>query len=317
MSAHVIPPANDALDQARRFLAKMPWSENGEGYINIIWSETEPDDNKRFWSGRACRTLDEAIRVLSWIRSQPGRRDFYVCMSSQREAQEKTSRNGHKYLAPIRNQRNVVSLKSLYLDIDFKGGEHGYDTPGDAIKALAQFIKGIGLPRPSMIVKSGGGIHVYFCLSRVLTREEWQPFARALAEAGKHHGLKADYQVTIDSARLLRIAGTENNKQDTPRPVTLAGSPLELDYDPDHLWKALEPYKVATPVPAKSMPDPALFPPRAPLPAGVDDELSAGIDKREYTPVHLDDLAKECGFIREAIATGGRPIPTRCGTTQP
>ena len=36
MTAHVIPPANAALDQARRFLAKaVPWPENGEGYVNI------------------------------------------------------------------------------------------------------------------------------------------------------------------------------------------------------------------------------------------------------------------------------------------
>ena len=43
-------------------------------------------------------------------------------------------------------------------------------------------------------MKSGGGLHIYFTLSRALTRAEWQPLAHALAEAGKRHGLKADYQ---------------------------------------------------------------------------------------------------------------------------
>ena len=305
MTRHVVPPATVPLEQARRFLAKaVPWPQNDEGYINLIWSELKPGTEKPIWSGRACRTLDEALGALTWITKKQGKREIYVCMSSQRLAQEKISRNGYKYLAPIRNQRNVVALKSLYVDIDFKGGEHGHDTPSDAIKALAQLIKATGLPRPSIIVKSGGGLHIHFTLSRALTRAEWQPLAHALAEAGKRHGLKADYQVTTNSARLLRIPGTENNKQDTPRPVTLAGNPLEFDYDPDHLWKALEPYKVATPVLAKSMPDTALFPLRPPI-AGIN-ELSAGIDKREYAPVHLDDLAKQCGFIREAVATGGQ-----------
>ena len=83
--------------------------------------------------------------------------------------------------------------------------------------ALASFLKPVGL-QPSIIVKSGGGIHIHFTLSRALTRNEWEPHAHSLAEAGKRHGLKADYQVTIDSARLLRIPGTQNNKQDIPRP---------------------------------------------------------------------------------------------------
>ena len=190
---------------------------NGDGYINIIWSEKKPGTEQPIWSGRACRTLDEAVGALTWITKKQGKREIYVCMSSQRLAEEKISRNGYKYLAPIRNQQNVIALKSLYLDIDFKGGDHGYDTPDDAINAIAGFLKASGFPKPSMIVKSGGGLHIYFTLSRPLSREEWQPLAHALAEAGKRHGLKADWQVTTDSARILRIPGTTNNKQDDPR----------------------------------------------------------------------------------------------------
>jgi hypothetical protein len=51
--------------------------------------------------------------------------------------------------------------------------------------------------------------------------------------------------------------------------------------------------------------DPTLFPPRPPLPSGLHDELGAGICNHKYDPVHLDDLGKECAFIRDAIATGG------------
>jgi hypothetical protein len=313
MNAHVIPPASAALDQARLFLSKtVPWPKgDGDGYINIMWSEKRLDDVKPYWTGRPCRTQDEAVGVLRWITSQPGKREIYVCMSSQRMAEEKTSKKGNKYLAPIRNQKNVVTLKSIYIDIDFKTGDHGYENAREAVVALASFIKWTGLPRPSLIVKSGGGLHVHFCLSRPLTRDEWQPLAHALAEAGKRHGLKADWQVTVDSARLLRIPGTENNKQNVPRPVTLAGNPVEFDYDPDQLWKVLEPYKVppravTQPVTALVFEQPPATMPMAPLPDGVANELSAGIHKREYAPVYLDDLAKACGFISEAIATGGQ-----------
>ena len=309
MNARIVPPPNTALDQAHRFLAKaVPWPNNGEGYVNIHWSERKPNEAKRVWSGRASRTLDEAMSVLNWITSQPGKREIYVCMSSQRTAQEKISKKGTKYLAPVRNQQNVNEIKSLYLDIDFKAGDHGYDNPPEAVAALKSFIKAVGLPVPSIVVKSGGGLHVHFCLSRVLTREEWQQLASALAEAGKRHGLKADWQVTVDSARLLRIPGTENNKQDVPRPVTLAGNRTGSDYTPERLWRVLEPYKVALPSQDSKQlqfeqPGATLAEVFKGIPLG--DELSAGIEKHEYTPVHLDNLARECGFIRKAITTGG------------
>ena len=307
MTAHVSPPTTAALDQARQFLARaVPWCAQGESYINVTWSEVNPGTEKPIFSGRACRTIDDAMRALSWIMLQPGKREIFVCMSSQRTAQEKTSRTGHQYLAPVRNQQNVVALKSLYLDIDFKGGAHGYDVPDDAVKALGNFLKVTGLPGPSMIVKSGGGLHVHFTLSRALPRAEWQPLANALAQAGKRHGLKADYQVTIDLARLLRIPGTENNKQNTPRPVILVGNPPEIDYPVERLGEALEPYRAALPTTqqAQSLNYSEFLPPRPAL-AGVSD-LSAGIEKSEYPPIHLDDLARECGFIGEAIATGGQ-----------
>ncbi len=273
----------------------MPWPKDGEGYVNIHWSEKKPNEAKPVWSGRASRTLDEAISVLDWITSQPGKREIYVCMSAQRTALEKISKKGTKYLVPVRNQQNVIELKSLYLDIDFKAGDHGYESAHDAVVALKSFIKATGLPAPSIIVRSGGGLHVHFCLSRVLTREEWQPLAMALVEAGKRHGLKADWQVTGNSARLLRIPGTENNKQDAPRPVTLAGNQTGSDYTPERLWQALEPYKVVVPSQgAKQLqfeqPGAALAEAFKAVP--LSNELSAGIEKHEYTPVHLDDLVQ-------------------------
>lgn len=309
MNAHVRSPAFLDLDQARRFLAKaVPWPENRESFINIVSAEKKPDRDKPMWGGRAVRTLDDAINAMKWIASIGGRVDFYVGMSSQRLADKRTGKNDFVFYLPVRGHDSVVALKSLYIDVDFKGGAHGYDTPIEAVEALGKFIKDVNLPKPTIVVKSGGGLHVHFTLSRALTREEWLPLAHSFAEAGKRHGLKADWQVTVDSARILRIPGTENHKQDIPRPVTLAGI-ADFDLTPERIWQALEPYKVALP--------PALAPkagfafeqtpdemPKAPLPPGANFELSAGIGP-EYDPVHLDDLAAECGFIREALATGG------------
>ena len=307
MNAHTNPPPTAPFDQARSYLAKViAWPVSGEAHVNIHWSEAKPGTDRPIWSGRACSTPDDAIRTLTWIRALPGKREIYVCLSSQRLAEDKTSRNGHKYRAAIRNQHNVVALKSIFLDIDVKGmGKDSYANLGEAADALAKFVRDSSIPKPTVIVRSGGGLHVYWTMLRALTREEWQPLANALAEATKHHGLKCDTQCTIDSARVLRVPDTNNYKTDPPRPVTLAGKKLDLDYDPDFLWQRLEPHKVTLPASQSRgpMPDPLLFPPRAPLTAAS--ELSAGIGKRVYAPVHLNDLTEGCGFIREAVATGG------------
>jgi hypothetical protein len=307
MNAHASPPATAAMDQARRYLAKViAWPENGEAYVNLHWSEVKQGIDRPIWSGRACRTLEEVTRALTSISSQPGKREIYVCLSSQQKAQEKTSKRGNKYLASIRGQQSVVALKSIFLDIDVKGiDKNSYANLVEAVEALAKFIKDSCMPKPNVIVRSGGGLHVYWTMTRALKRDEWRPLANALAEATKKLGLKCNTQCTIDSARVLRVPDTLNYKTDPPHPVTLVGKIPDFDYDPERLGQALEPYKVALPAAQAPEPilNPLLFSSRPPI-ASIS-ELSAGIEKCEYAPVHLDDLAQECGFIRETITTGG------------
>ena len=170
---------------------------------------------------------DEAVRTVEWAKGLPDTRDIYVCMSSQRTAQEKTSKNGHKYLAAIRNQENAVALKSLFIDLDAKGtGQKLVCQPRQGDRCVGDF-SATGLPKPSMVVGSGGGLHVYWTLMRALSPDEWRPLAYALAEATKQVGLKCDTQCTIDSARILRVPDTLNHKTTPGKPVALACSPTD------------------------------------------------------------------------------------------
>jgi hypothetical protein len=295
------------IEHAQEYLAKvLPWPQEGEppAYVNIHWTLTKLNTHtgKPIWTGRACRSVAEAANTVAWALKSKDTKDIYVCMSTQHDAIEKTSGKGHKYLAPVRSQDNVVALKSLFLDLDAKGEDkNSYASISDAATALAKFITTVDLPKPSVIVTSGGGLHVYFVLDRALTKAEWQPLAYALAEATKVHGLKCDTGCTIDAARVLRIPGTFNNKLDTPRPVGLAGGRTCGSYSVDHLDRVLAPFKVAIPVAALG--DLAAFPRRAAITNGS--ELSAGIDRGASAPVDLPSVSLECGFIRDAIATNG------------
>ena len=277
-----------SVEKARDFLAKvLPFNDNDNAYYNIHWRSLS-ENGKYYWGGRAAQSLEGLVKSLSWATKQSDIKDVYVCMSSQSTAEERVSKAGYKYLNAVRSQSHVVSLKSLYIDIDVKEG--GYADTKTAVLAFRQFLDDTGLPKPSAIVASGsGGIHVHWALDHALPRHEWQILANALAKATRDMGLHCDQQCTIDSARILRIPGTWNAKSDPPRPVELMLLGQEVSVDT--MKQALSKYVETPALPA--------------LTSKVsNDELTDGIGG-EAKPVNLDSVAKNCGFIREAIETGG------------
>jgi hypothetical protein len=300
----------DSLNAARQHLARViAWPNDGEtpSYINIHWTFQGENFAKPAWTGRACTSVTEAAKSIEWALKQKDVRDVYVCMSSQSQAEERVSAKGFKYRVPIRSNHNAVALKSFFIDLDAKGEDKdSYADIPSAAAALSAFIKAVGLPKPSMMVSTGGGLHIYWVVARALTPDEWKPIALALAEAGKRHGLKFDSQCTVDSARILRVPDTFNRKLDQPRPVKIAGTPTDFDYSLERIAKPLEPYKVAVPTaaqPASFLENPALFAGRKPL--GTN-ELGAGIEEHTAPPVDLDEVAKECQFVRDAVTHGGK-----------
>lgn len=282
-------------NQAREYLTRvLPWPE--DAYVNIHWTFQNEKFDRPGWGGRACKSVDEAIKAVDYALKSPSTRDIYVCLSAQELAQERTASNGWVYKVPIRSQQHAVALKSLYLDIDCKD-DKGYATPSDAIAALAKFVQDSGMPRPTVVVMSGGGLHVYWTLDEALKPDVWKIRARALAEATKALGLKCDTAVTVDAARILRVPGTYNLKTGAKRPVRLVGAPAEQDCTLEEIDAALTDYLEA--------PAPSLGPPPAGLTLEVADELSAGIEQQKAPPAKLDELAKGCAWIKHSIDTGG------------
>lgn len=116
-----------------------------------------------------------------------------------------------------RTKANVAQMRSLFLDLDC-GPEKEFPDQTTAIKELRAFCKAVGMPKP-LLVNSGRGIHVYWPLTAPAPVSEWFPVAEALKAACTEHRFKADPNVTSDAARILRVPGTHNYKDDPPAPV--------------------------------------------------------------------------------------------------
>ncbi|MGI9137248.1 MAG: DUF927 domain-containing protein, partial [Candidatus Nanopelagicales bacterium] len=264
----------------------LPWPEDGQSYINIHWSAIG-QNGRKFWAGRACSTVDEFIRTLDWaLKGDP--KDIYVCMSAQARCEEKTSQKGHKYKSALRSSNDVVAIRSLFLDIDVKEG--AYEDTTQALHALKAFVTSVGIPLPSAVVASGsGGFHAHWALDKVMTRDEWQVLANALARAAQDHGLHFDSQCTVDSARILRVPDTLNWKTDPPRPVKLlsCGSLVSHDDMVASLGKYIE-----------------VLPPRQVVKIAANDELGAGVTTQAQE-IEIAEVAKHCGFVARSLGTGG------------
>ena len=137
-----------------------------------------------------------------------------------------------------RKKTNVLALKSFWLDIDCgptkaavnpkTGRPDGYIDQGAGLAALKKFCAHVGLPKP-IIVNSGRGLHVYWPLTQEITAQEWEPVAFRLRDLCVTHGLYVDPAV-FETARILRIPGTYNFKDNPPTPVSVlnVGQPTDL-----------------------------------------------------------------------------------------
>ena len=300
------------FENAKIYLARvLPWPEPGQpGFVNIHWTfpPTNPrPDGKPAWTGRAVQSAGEAGKTLEFaLKAGSNTLDVYACMSTQLAAEAKVTKGKfpRTYNAPIRLATNAIALKSFFLDVDYgKVNGSSYATPDDAVKATMDFIKTVGLPKPTMIVHSGGGFHFYWCVDRALSPDEWLPIAFSLAEAAKANGLLCDTQCTVDSVRVLRIPDTLNRKQEPARHVRFIGQPLDYDYSLDRVAGPLLPYVGRVPQAQSSLAvDRSLFPLR-PVTAPPS-ELQAGLDQLWPSP-DLDLVTPLCGFLRDAVASGG------------
>ena len=122
--------------------------------------------------------------------------------------------NGHKnvYMTPnttYKPQRavnNIRQFRALYIDLDGIDGDKHY-----VFYQIFELAELEIIPKPTMIVDSGGGLHIYWRIKNAPYRalHTWQELEDMLYHKLKEYG--ADIKAT-DGARVLRIPGTINTK---------------------------------------------------------------------------------------------------------
>ena len=174
-----------------------------------------------------------------------GRPQHYA-VSNVQEAKHKVSElvvmGTGAYFAPARfgsdhkrTKVNALGAHCLWLDVDCGKSKaangDGYATQKEALRELKKACKKLSLPKPSIVVNSGSGLHVYWSFDEFIEKTHWLNLAESLKVALKQVGFLADPSRTADIASLLRVPGTKNFKdRSNPKPVEILyfGSSREL-----------------------------------------------------------------------------------------
>lgn len=110
-----------------------------------------------------------------------------------------------------RKAENLKAYVANFIDLDLnkaKRFKSAYDLQEAAIEHLLE----LGIPRPNVVVYSGGGCHLYWCYQRMLPSKAgkvWQAVQKHLV--GQLSSFGAD-PAARDPSRVLRIVGTKHEK---------------------------------------------------------------------------------------------------------
>ncbi|PHR55048.1 MAG: hypothetical protein COA47_14485 [Robiginitomaculum sp.] len=196
--------------QTNKFIrALWPTSPEGFLYTFVLPAETSTwYDNK------------DVDQLVSDVKENSGQ-DIYIGLCPS--ATLKTSRQRA-------SRSDVCALPAIAVDIDIKGDQAHSETklPESKEQAL-EWINGLSLPKPSMIVHTGNGLHVYwlldtpFLITDDASRDRAEKLTRGINKFIIREGKKSGYSFDNvgDLARIFRVPGTYNHKSSPPKPVNL------------------------------------------------------------------------------------------------
>lgn len=144
-----------------------------------------------------------------------------------------------------RKHENAIAFKSFWADIDAGKPTSKYANAKEALAALIGFVKTTKLA-PSLVVSSGCGLHVYWCLDKNLAADKWLQVAHYFKAACGAQGLDIDPSRACDRSSVLRIPGTLH--------IT-SGKPVQVIHDSGITYTAKNFLQTIIPfVPAQTAP---------------------------------------------------------------
>lgn len=201
---------------------------------------------------RALWRSDDAVHQLAYRHGATGGfshiavRDVDHAMDESRRLD---AAGGDVYLAcaeylntDSRKAENALGAFAVWADVDC-GDEKaaagkGYANLSAASAAIKAFCQEVGLPKPTYVVESGGGLQIYWVFLRRLENEAWKSHARSLKALCAAHGFLVDPSRSADIASVMRMPGTSNRKYVPARPVRLIKADAEY-LDPDYFSQQL------------------------------------------------------------------------------
>ena len=140
------------------------------------------------------RPLPSGKRAFFEISDLPGIKEFCDQNSKENLFFGVATRDGQGG-----KKENIVNIPAVWADVDFK------NTPR---KKLADYLSQFPF-KPSIIVKSGGGVHLYWLLKEPATKED----IRAIEDINRRIAAQLGGDLNAcDASRVLRIPDTINHK---------------------------------------------------------------------------------------------------------
>lgn len=203
---HPFNPQATPLD--RSLLAEL-WRNNDHGHFLAV-----RDPATGFFQSVHIPDLNQVDETASKF-DLAGRDVYHACACFHDEA------GGRK-------AQNAIGAYGFWVDIDCGPAKaesgKGYADESQADLALTAFCNDNDLPHPNWIIHSGGGVHAYWIMDALVSKEDWRDHAMKLKVLAAKVGFLADPSRTADIASLLRVPGTSNHKYDPARPVVLVRS---------------------------------------------------------------------------------------------
>lgn len=246
-------------DVTRRFLSALYDGKDPAHYI-LIWTPTRSRLSKWFTD------VDKAAaHGLTWAGEA---RDVYFGLGLT------TRDRGSRDRCPA---AEIAAIPGVWADVDYAASVHQKQNLPDKDQAL-YLIRSMPY-QPTIIVHSGHGWHAYWLFKELWTFaddserqsaawlvEQWQAFLRSKARAG---GWTVDS--THDLARILRLPGSYNQKEQPAMPVSVLTwdgprltGPMELEEilgEPPRAAGAPAPVRTPSEAPGPFVLDPAAQPP--------------------------------------------------------